>query len=724
MADWKSLEIQVPGKNALEPVRNVLETLLIFLDVLKAILDTIKIFLIDFGNPIKILVESLIRLIEELFLSLKTSGVLAYFDVPDPTQDPNFDGFQGGFPAFSDRFKNSLFDPLDFNRPQPRAGSTQSGFVMLVVSADAPFTLIERVKQLYRFFGKEFTSPRYEPPGNLLALPVGDKGDPLLSVVSVFTEGPINSIQLQWTLPTSLDTPDPGFTDVVTKVAREFVPPNFLIERSTVNPAAQRISVSALQTATSSGTVEFNRQTWSNVRDPGDPVYVREILRDEYKDPVVKFQKYTIIDQLSVTSILGQLGRFRYIDQDVEENTTYYYRVRAFSGDLMMNGNQPAFPTSETQLISSGESNAPLMKWPTTPNSSLVMGKASGITACTVPKHISPATFDVIDNLYRLFLTAFSLDYHLQVSQDAQFTPNGVPIAPTSVTEVGKGTLSNLAGSLAIYEAFLVVGQLIREVTISAGFQPDPVTGNLPSLPWQKFPVQRQSARLANAVASALLQAGSDSLNGFSNIMQEPFPAGPITTGGTLVGTATLEQLVRAFTSEPVDIKTVITFVDSYSDISLRFNVLAAIQYVKSYSLGGATVDWITVVPLRDIVPWSGQMIYDLLDKMRALLDAFQGVSAEIKAFIDIVERKIQALERFIEFLINILNFIESLQIGAYVLSVPELNGNAQSWVQAIDSAGGSKPPAGPGGYSAGIVLGYVAPDIQAFKTAFSIIFG
>jgi len=207
--------------------------------------------------------------------------------------------------------------------------------------------------------------------------------------------------------------------------------------------------------------------------------------------------------------------------------------------------------------------------------------------------------------------------------------------------------------------------------------------------------------------------------------MQSPLPAGPVSTGGSLSGATTLEKLVIAFTpTENIDSKVATAFVAGYSDTTLRLNVLAAVQYIKSYSLGGAPVDWISVVPLRDIVPWSGQMIYDLLDKIQALLAAFQGVMAEIKAFIDLIERKIDALERFIEFLINILNFIESLQIGAYVLSVPELNGTAQAWVNAIDTAGGTKPPTGPGGYSAGIGLGYVAADITAFKTAFSIIFG
>lgn len=711
MANWDAFVIQVPGKDILKPVKNVLETLLIFLDILKAILDTIKIFLVDFGNPIKALVEVLIKLIEELFLSLKTTGVSAYFDVPDPMQDPNFNKVSGGFQAFTERFKGSLFDPLDFNRPQPRQGSTKSGFVLLVVDAEAPYALIHRITQLLRFFGREFTSPRYEPPGNLKALPVGAKGDPILAVAKVFTDGPIDAIQLQWALPTSLETPDPGYTDVVTKVAKELIPPSFLIERSVQNPAAQKIDISQLQTPDATGTVEFNRATWTSTTDPSSPVMVRETLKDQYGDPVVKFQQYKLISQTDITSILGQLGKFRYIDSDVTEDTVYYYRVRAYSGNLKMSGDQPAFPTYD-QLTFTIESNSSVMKWPEA-SAGLVMGKASGIISVSVPKRIDPAQFDVIENLTRLLQTAFSLDFHLA------FDATG-----PAATQTGRGTLMNLASAIATFESYLAVGDLSRANTINESFQPDPITGQEPELPWQNPAVRRQARRLANAIASALLQSGFDALNGFRNIMQLSLPAGPIATKG-LAGADTLEKVVKAFTpTENVTSKAATTFVSGYSDPSLRSNVLAAVQYIKSYTLGGAPVDWISVVPLRDIVPWSGQMIYDLLAKIQALLDAYQGVMAEIKAFIDLIERKIDALERFIEFLINILNFIESLQMGAYVLSVPELTGTAQSWVTAVDTAGGTKPPSGPGSYTAGIGLGYVAPDVTAFKTAFSIIFG
>lgn len=721
MASWQTFEIQIPGKDILEGARSAMETLMVYLDVLKAILDTIKIFLVDFGNPIKALVEALIRLIEELFLSLKQSGIFAYFDVPDPTSDPNFDHYSGGYPALQQRFKASLFDAQDFNRPQPRQGSTQSGFVLMVVSADTPYALIARIKQLLRFFGREFVSPRYEAPDNLRAIPVGASGDPILAVASVFTDGPIEAIQLQWSLPTSLSTPDPGFTDVVTKVAKEFIPPKFLIERTTVNPAAQKIDITDLGTAGSSGLTEYTLSTYANVADPSKPIYTREVLRDEYGDPVVKFQKYTILGQLDIESILGQLGKFRYVDTDVEVGKTYYYRVRALSGDLKMNGDQVVFPQSYNQLDFTIESSRPQMKWPSNDSDSVIMGKASGIVSATVPATLDPATFDIIENLVRLFETAFSLDFHLEPNR-------GASSGPTPPEQEGRGSLTDLASALAVFESLVIVGDLSRAKTINEAFQPDPILGSYPEVPWQKTTVIRQSKRLANTVASALLQAGGESMTGFRNIMQGPLPAGTIATGGTLTGATNLEQVVFNFTEVRADgtvsLAGAQTYVQGYYDKSLRTNVLTAVRYIKTYTLGGAPVDWISVVPLRDIVPWSGQIIYDLLAKIQALLDGFSGVMTEINAFIALLERKIEALERSLESLINILNLVESLQIGAYILSVPELNGSAESWVNAIDTAGGTPPPAGPGGYSAGVAFGYVGTDISAFKTAFSIIFG
>jgi hypothetical protein len=103
--NWEALSFQLPGEDLLEPARNIMETLMVYLEVTKTVLETVKVFLVDFGNPIRPLVEALLGLILDLFESLKRTGVYAWFDVPDPLTDPNFNRFVGGFPAFTTRFK-------------------------------------------------------------------------------------------------------------------------------------------------------------------------------------------------------------------------------------------------------------------------------------------------------------------------------------------------------------------------------------------------------------------------------------------------------------------------------------------------------------------------------------------------------------------------------------------------------------------------------------------
>ena len=127
---------------------------------------------------------------------------------------------------------------------------------------------------------------------------------------------------------------------------------------------------------------------------------------------------------------------------------------------------------------------------------------------------------------------------------------------------------------------------------------------------------------------------------------------------------------------------------------------------------------------MRDIIPWSGEILYSLLDKIQALVDAFKGVMSELNDFISLLTRKIDTLERLLEQLISVLDFIESLQIGAFVLAVPEVEGSVDNWIGALESAGGTVPPNGPGGYSAGVALAYVGPDVTGLKAAFSLIFG
>ena len=108
---------------------------------------------------------------------------------------------------------------------------------------------------------------------------------------------------------------------------------------------------------------------------------------------------------------------------------------------------------------------------------------------------------------------------------------------------------------------------------------------------------------------------------------------------------------------------------------------------------------------------------------MQTLQDAYNGVVAELKVFIDQLSQKIDTLEKFLLYLTSILDFVESLSLGYYILSVPSTSGTTQEWQQLIDNAGGVKPPSGPGGYTGGMAIAYVAPDVTSFSTALSLLF-
>jgi len=745
MADWKSFTVQVPGKDFMEPVRSVLETLLVYLEVLKAILETIKLFLIDFGNPIRALVEALIKLIEELFLALKQSGFFMYIDVPNPLDDPNLDWIRGGYPAFVDRFKASLFDTKDFNRPQPR-GSNRGGFVILMVDATSPWQLIQRIIRLLAFFGKGLDKPQYLAPNNFKVLPVGADGDPILAAAKVFTSGPIESIQLQWTPPTTQESADPGFSDVVQKVYRELVPPSFLIGRSTINPAARKIDISELNTPGAVGIVEYDRETDLRSSD-GRRVTRREVLRDDSGEPVIKFESYLVAP--IGTQLVGLTGKYRFIDQNVVADEDYYYQVRAFIGDLDYDDStgQINFPTSvdALQVPKYGNNTTiPVMFWPSTSSSvtDLVsMGFPTPILKTRIP--VDVGDFDVIENLKALFEVAFSLDFHeeLPVDEDGKviysFKQDGSPFDDsTPNSAVGKGSLTRVSGILAGLPSLPLLGALKDLEALGTSYQPDEISGAYPEMPWTTFGVRRRSAQLADAVGTAMLQVGGGAITTFRDLMRS-LPRGQINVVH-LSGFTTLEEVVFQATETEdyvvpdsyIDVETRATFesvqayVEGYTNVTYRLSILDVINFIKSFTLGGVPPDWISIVPLRDIIPWSGSFLYDLLDKIQALLDAFNGVIQEIKNFIDLLIRKIEVLEEFIEFLISLLDFIESLEVGAYLLNSGAIDGTAFAWAQVLDSAGGDLPPTGVAGYSAGIGLAYVAPNVDAFVNAFEIIFG
>lgn len=711
MADWNSISLKIPGKDLLDSVRGVLETLLLFLDILKALLQTIQTFLVDFGNPIRALVQALMALIQQLFDSLKQTGLYYYQDVPDPLKDPNFHRYIGGYQAFTQRFIGSLYDSRDPFRPQPAPGIVQSGFILLAVDAESVFGLLTMLKVLLKFFGKEFSSPQYAPPGNPKVLLAGAKPgssqqgqtDPILNVASVFG-AELKGLVVEWGLSTNTIPPTPDFGDLVANAASEFIPQKFLIEKSSSRPVPLTV----------------DRETpFENKR--GRKIKRKVKVKDEYGDVFKKFEEYIVIDSSENTGtfLLGQLGKFRYIDNEVEPNKTYYYRIRAFSGDLDISGTSLNFkdPVDGTDPLS-GE---PVQQWPSKdPKSPVVMGRPTGILQGRVP--VIPANFDVIGNLENIFLTAFSLGFQMAPDPETKFDSHG-NLTSGPPTGIGRGSLQNKGG---------VLTSLVPEPPQNRSGElqaPDPVTSKYQDVYFNKFPVKHQSKRLAQAVASAMLE-NPGAATSFRTVMQgtAPKPLSP-PANTNLEGATTIEKMVAGFVMLPegfpevYDQKVYATYAFGFGDANFRHNVLSAVQFILSFTLGGVPPDWQSVSLLKDIIPWSGQFIYDLLNRIDALLAAFKGILDEVKAFIDVIIRKIDVLERFIKYLLQILNFLDSISIGFYLLKVASTDGGVPDWIAQIQNAGGDRPPSGPGGYTGGVALAWAAPNIDAFTKAIDILF-
>ena len=749
-ASWKKLAVQVPGIDLLKQVRSVLETLLIYLEVLKTILETVKTFLIDFGNPIRVLVEALIKLILTLFEALKRTGIYTYFDVPDFDSDPSARRTIGGQAAFFSRWRGSFYDARDANRPQPIPNALQGGFVLIVVEADAISDLLRYIKSLLSFFGRKFTRPNYPPPANVRALPLGANGDPILSVVKLFKDQP-QAIAVEWSLPSTTFQPDPHYENLVAQVSTELFPPKFLIERSSI-PLNKEVTSDHLA---KSGYVGYGTHlAETEIEDNGQPGIVssRKIrLADENGEPFVKFESYAVISASENTAsfLLGQLGTFRFIDTSAEFDKTYYYRVRAFSGSILMqqDGNIPFFTQTRDPTEPNTDGTNIMVVWPAEDVSDQpVVGRASAIVKCRLTK--IPPKFDVIEAIRKVFLTALSWNFHVPPSPDAEFDSAGLPIAPTLTSEIGQGLLFGKTSALNHVTSAGTVGAL----TSLAEYKPDAVTGKYPQMPWQMWNVRFNAARLTIKIASALLEQGGVTIGQFQTYMQGTWPSAapevliPVSIKEQNKRVKNLEEMVTSLTEisydsadQPPDGEavtkimlskgyvvpsTVSAWTSAFYDANSRRNLAVVVNFLLNLAYGGVPPNWESASLLRDLFPWSAALLYELMAKIQALLDAFKGVLDEIKTFIDLLIRKINVLEKLIKFLIAILDFLDSLSnLGAYMLSVTGLSGDASEWMAAVENAEGAKPKSGPNGYAAGVCLAYLAPDVAAFETAFGMIF-
>jgi hypothetical protein len=773
MATWEGFQITIPAQPLLRAIDSILETLLIFLEIVKSILEVIKIFLILFGNPIILLLEALMALILDLFHALQQTGIYAYYDLPDLAHDPNFKAIAGGSQAFKNRFNGSLLDQKDAHRPQPD-GFLQGGFILMVIDADGPLILIQIIKAIIAFFKnpKKVLEPQYPAPVHLKAVPLNEAGSAIFDIETLLgTQS--QDIAIEWQLPGIVPSASAGFTGLTAQVIQNFRVPNWLIEIG-LSPPTQLITISptsptlmynnsVMTDPKSTGLLKQNFTT--RATDPrnmgGAPLTTVVPVNDDHGDPIVKFSYYAIIDGFAAFfADLG--GTVRFVYENIPLDTTFYVRVRAFFGNLSISETLdlpggPFVTLNWASMLTTNGNDPPFLPWPSTSSTPISMGKPSTMIKARLSKN---PTFDVLADLRALFQVAFALDFHIPLpaatpvigpggtqEKDSngnpiyqpQFNSAGQPVAPLTVQNIGWGTLGSLAGAVSTY--YPKTGPDGNEPSV-----PVPnlyFKGSPPyQWPWQDPLVQAQANKLAIKFGNILLEIGSTAISALKQLMQGPLPAGAVpgyssleqmilyVTQTTVLETATppgaLATVAQAFAQSGLNTtvtqQTANAYLGIFTSAVARENVLAGINYIKSLGYQGVPPDWISM-SILDLIPWSGQILYQLIAMVQALIDAFKGLLQQIIDFINLIERKITALEIFIEYLISIINFLLNLNIGFYLLFVPSLDGDVSAWMQAVNSPLGTPPMSGPNGYTAGICLAYLLPDVSLIANAFGLIF-
>ena len=778
MATWEGFQITIPAQPLLREIDSILEALLIFLEIVKSILEVVKIFLILFGNPLILLLEALMALILDLFHALQQTGIYAYYDLPDLAHDPNFKAIAGGSQAFKNRFNGSLLDQRDAHRPQP-GGVLQGGFILLVIDADGPLILIQIIKAIINFFKnpKRILEPQYPAPVHLKATALNEAGSAILDIKTMLASQS-QDMAIEWQLPGLVPSVSAGFVGLTATVIQNFRVPNWLIEIGespptqlitiTPDPVTHTYNNSVMLDPLSTGLLKQNITTLhTQPRNMSGPTLTTVIpVNDDHQDPIVKFSYYAVIDGFAAFfAALG--GTVRYVWENMPLDKTYYVRVRAFFGNLRLGpsaGPGGAYKTlnwNNTLTFDGTKNGLTYLPWPSTSSTPISMGKPSAMIKARLSKI---PDFNVLGDIRALFQTAFSFNFHRPLpaaipargptelqQKDAsgnpvyqpQFSSSGAPLPPLTDQNIGNGSLGTLRGAVSTFYPVPGPGGVTPNHPVPQSFFENQPPSGLPyTWPWQDPIVQAQANKLAIKFSNILLEQGATQIAAFKQVMRGPLSAGAVP------GFSSLEALVNAVTqvevpttitppgslasvaaafaaaglNSTVTNQTANTYVTLFVSAAARKNVLGGINFLLSLGFQGVPPDWISM-SILDLIPWSGQILYNIISVVQALIDAFKGLMQQLIDFINLIERKITALEIFIEYLISIINFLLSLNIGFYLLFVPAIDGDVSAWMEAVNSTQGTPPMSGPDGYTAGICLAYLLPDVSAISNAFGLIF-
>jgi hypothetical protein len=234
MAEWKQLSGTIglaPDfiQQIKPPIEAIFETINLTLDLLQDILSFVKNFLIDFTQPIKLIIDALVAQLKALLLDIKQLGIYWTSDadlIPQMKKD-GLAPFSNGYASFQNRMVQKLTDLDDFSRPNfSNATGTISLFVYASGDVNSIITAINAVLNFIALFTKTKEETPDPDPVNIQG--VLKNG---ILPIDLKRESDFNRVSISWDIvppPNASGKPFPSFVNP---------PKSFLVHiRTSPNP--------------------------------------------------------------------------------------------------------------------------------------------------------------------------------------------------------------------------------------------------------------------------------------------------------------------------------------------------------------------------------------------------------------------------------------------------------------------------------------------------------
>lgn len=754
MAEWKHISGEI-GLNPdfiakiKPPIDAIFQSINLTLDLLQEILSFVKNFLVDFTQPIKIIIDALVEQLKALLSDLKQMGV--YFtsdtDLIPSIKKSGLEKFSGGYGGFENRMVEKLTNLNDLSRPN---FSTSTGAISLFVVATADLsgivTAINLVMEVIELLtGKSKPSPDPDP--------VNIKGEITQGFFPVNIKNSVDydGVKISWDI-----TPPPGASS---SAFPSFVnpPKSFLIHvRTRPEPfyigykykPKNKTGASELFRgiyfldgipARVSGDVELY-----TIGDPSSVYFLEDPSSDqEYTLNMVKNTGYTFYyEPSSIGSFLTgssyslKLEKERIpktYEYDIKKKTysevptsKLYIEIVSCSTNL---GGVYSDGAKVTQIIQLPKADLPNFKAISSVKTTPIVSRGE----VTLPLPETKDYFEALKNALAIyFLGGYFLDNEMGLSDETQANIRAyLNLKKTDMDLINSDDF--LFRERVDFKISVILSRMnLPSQTIIQSLKKD-----IPNLtkPYLKDPrLLRGKTTLYTLVKDNDLISGisSNYLNfyGKENLDKttELFPEPPLANlpviyyTGSEMESYDLESTQINAIKEAKVLKTLLNETEGTENILVRDSARKFLDYLPRRKKPSGTGAWENFRFFEDGIPEFEEFIKLIIDFLESFSLGLGGIIKAIKDYIDLIILKIEELQVLINKIKSIIDNLLNFKIGAGISLLYSLNEGTRGIVENLTNST-NKPPKTTGetfGFGACFVFGGYPAFLPALLSAFA----